>query len=207
MQTGERSLTGSALLRCPLVTATAAPSGTPDVVPPGWYDDPYGTDAERFHDGTRWTGRTRVPTSPEVTADRPIFPPAPSRPRPTWQRRLITAPVAAAALAVALSPLLQHRWGYITCEVVSATVVATVGRRVSLGWWSVFWALTWPWIGLAYVTSVAWRLSYWPYRDWEMASDHGPNWVRVTHPSVKGALWIRRDSIDTADHRASSEIG
>jgi len=172
---------------------------TPIEVPTGWYEDPYGTDAQRFHDGTGWTGRTRDLDSPEATSGQPVFPVAPIKPRSRLVRLAWTAPVVAVVLAMfmTLTPL-PRPWGWAIAAVATAAVVATAGRAVGYRWTSVVLALALPPVGAVSVVDIGWRLSLWPYRDWEMAGDDGPDWVRVTHPSVTGPLWIRRGALPPA---------
>ena len=172
---------------------------TTDAVPAGWYEDPYGTDAQRFHDGTRWTGRTRVLESPEAAAGRPLFPVAPTTPRSRLVRLAWTAPVVAVVLGMfAILTPLPRPWGWAIAAATTAAVVATAGRTVGYRWPSVVLALALPPLGAVTMVDIAWRLSLWPYRDWEMANDQGPDWVRATHPSITGPLWIRRDALPPA---------
>ena len=168
-------------------------------VPAGWYEDPYGTDAQRFHDGTRWTGRTRVLESPEAAAGQPVFPVAPIKPRSRLVRLAWTAPVVVVVLGMFMivTPL-PRSWGWAIAAATFAATVATAGRTVGYRWSSVVLALVLPPVGAVSVVDIAWRLSFWPYRDWDTFADAGDQWVRVTHPSVTGQLWLRREAVPPA---------
>jgi ferric-dicitrate binding protein FerR (iron transport regulator) len=56
---------------------------------PGWYPDPYGTGAKRWHDGTKWTSHLEVvPMPPPPAPAAAPVPPAPPR-RPNHALHLV----------------------------------------------------------------------------------------------------------------------
>lgn len=151
-------------------------------LPPGWYADPYGTDADRYFNGKRWTGRTRTPESP-VPVDE--LPESTVRPRSAWVRGTVTA-VAVAISLVCTPPMFETWWGTaIALAVLVVTVVffLLVARRVSYRRRDV-WMVVVPWFGNYLIGKAVWRLMGLPYRDWPPRPDEIPTWQSVRHASM-----------------------
>lgn len=163
------------------------PDARCDDVPPGWYEDPYGNDSERYHDGVGWTERTRV----SGVCD-PTFPVAPTRPRPFWLR-VIAFGAMAAAIGFVQNAIddLPRPWSYLVASACLGLPIALIAPRVSYRRRDALWAL-FPVAAYFVLVSFGWRLTYLPYRNWLPRPDEADGWVRVTHPSVGQSLFLTR---------------
>jgi hypothetical protein len=164
---------------------------------PGWYSDPYGEQIERYHDGSRWTGRIRVPGSPEELVQ------AEAKPISGGLRTLATVVGCLAVfgwnfastwvyLFVRAVPGLLMGYAFLLAWVL---VVILVGRKVQVsGFWAV--APVVPFLGgfaTIYATRIlVSRLVYLPYRDWDMTAVDQREWLQMRDPTKEGETILMR---------------
>lgn len=159
----------------------------------GWYVDPYGDAVERYHDGSQWTTRFRVPGTPGAVTDEIV------NPRSTAIRVLVTTLAAVAALGAwfgffTLPGLPGGNLIRVGLLLVWVTLIVIATPHVSVRQTRAVWVFIPP-AGVILTVWIVWRLTLLPYRDWPIRQAELADWQRVVNPADPTAqLYKKRSS-------------